>query len=214
MEINNQNLVFIHSCYKKEYGLTILLHLLYTILNSDLIKRTEHIFICNIGDKLTHDMLPQNYKIMIINYSLQTDRYELETINILHTFCQNHTNKCNILYIHTKGMSHNQQYQEITDWTNMMLYFLVEKCDTCIDLLRTHDAVGCNHMLTPHSHFGGNFWWATGEYIKTLDKIPPTAVKHDAEWWILSKPDVKYSCIHQSNTNHYFHPYPRHIYST
>ena len=36
-----------------------------------------------------------------------------------------------ILYLHTKGNSYESELQNITDWINMMLYFLVEKYESC-----------------------------------------------------------------------------------
>jgi hypothetical protein len=32
-----------------------------------------------------------------------------------------------VLYLHTKGVSYKKRYQQIEDWRDMMIYFLVEK---------------------------------------------------------------------------------------
>jgi hypothetical protein len=90
----------------------------------------------------------------------------------------------------------------------MMLYFLVNKCADCFELLESYDAVGCNYLENPFRHFSGNFWWANSNYIKHLDLIDNTDERHFAEWWILSDPKVKSFSIHNSNVNHYETEYP------
>ena len=117
------------------------------------------------------------------------------------------------MYLHTKGIGapHNNK---INDWTEMMLYFLVDKSSECIELLENHDTVGCNYLNRPHKHYSGNFWWATSDYIKRLSQIPDGSVRHDAELWLLSNYFVKYYEIHNSKVNHYHTTYPCERYKT
>jgi hypothetical protein len=60
---------------------------------------------------------------------------------ILNSACDSH-----VLYLHTKGNSYLNARQEIADWSNMMLHFLVETHDDCVRALDgAHDTVGCNY---------------------------------------------------------------------
>ena len=96
----------------------------------------------------------------------------------------------------------------------MMLYFLVNKCSECFDLLNNYDTVGCNFTITStfQPHYSGNFWWATSNYIKSLKKIPDGSERHLAEWWLLSNKSVKSYEIHNSRTNHYHSEYSLKLY--
>ena len=94
----------------------------------------------------------------------------------------------------------------------MMLYFVVDKCDTCLELLDSYDTVGCNYTDKPHKHYSGNFWWATSNYIKLLKNIPDDSLRHSAEWWLLSNEYVRSNELHNSKINHYEDEYPLQCY--
>jgi GR25 family glycosyltransferase involved in LPS biosynthesis len=213
---------FIHSCHLKNSGLSILIKLLTCICednennsNNNLLQHLEKIFIINIGDKID-DNIGNNYKIFnnnkiqLINYSENTQLFEIDTINLIHTFCENINSDCEILYLHTKGISW-PNHENIVNWTEMMVYFLAEQHTTCDKLLKSYDAIGCNYSIKPHPHFSGNFWWATSKYIKTLPKIKSN-IRHDAEWWILSNTSVNNYELHNSGINHYHEKYPKERY--
>lgn len=98
-----------------------------------------------------------------------------------------------VLYAHTKGAAHRTRINDL--WRRSMTALVVD--EQRADLLAEHDAVGC-HWLTPGDwpnlvdspYFGGNFWWATAAYLRTL---PPLAMtnRYDAEQWIgLGNPRV------------------------
>ena len=138
----------------------------------------------------------------------------------------------NILYIHTKGVCYNSThylYNHVNDWIDMMLYFLVEKYDICLDILNNdYDTIGCNYSnciinekeITP-PHYSGNFWWSNTNYISNLpklDDIPNTNqewYKNQSEFWILRNINInpeKHYTIHNSNINHYNDTYNRNKY--
>ncbi len=196
-----QKVCFIHSCHLKHSGTSILEHIVNRVTKLDL----DCIFIVNIGEPI-HLVHP---KIKIIQYSPDVTTFELETINLIKTFSEKQ-DQCKILYLHTKGIT--QDNKCVHDWTNMMLYFLIEKEDVCMNYLTEYDAVGCNLITdTKTPHFSGNFWWSKSSYIKTLPYLH-TDKKHDAEWWLLRNHTCKYKSIHNSNINHYRQPYPESLY--
>jgi hypothetical protein len=142
----------------------------------------------------------------LINYSEDTSLYELETLKYVNIFSKNNPN-CNILYLHTKGVSYNYEINNILDWTNMMLYYLLKVDD---EDLERFEVLGCNYSLLPSAHFSGNFWWSTSNHLCLLD-INLLHVKHDAEWWLFSVPCI-YSELYNSGVNHYNTSFPTERY--
>ena len=203
------NVCFIHSCTINN-NISILEKLINIIKESNLINELDIIVINNIGNKIDNNF--NNNKIYIINYSEDISLFEIPTINLIYSFSYYHSN-VKLLYLHTKGISYNDSYikQNIIDWTDMMLYFLITEYKNCIYLLNFYNTAGCNYSKEPKYHYSGNFWWANTDYIKTLYKIK-SGIRHDAEWWILSN-NPKYYILHNSNINHYESNYPSNNYN-
>lgn len=197
------NICFIHSCCI-DNDITILQKL---ITQTD--NKFEYIYIINIGNKINNDMI-QNNKIKIINYSENPRLFEKPTINLINIFSKFHD--CKILYLHTKGVSYKGKHQNVNDWMDYMLYFLLDNHKLCLDYLDMYDTVGCNYNEKPRKHYSGNFWYATSTYIRTLPQITSND-RHDCEWYILSNPSVKPYTIFSSNVDHYAQPYPKALYT-
>jgi hypothetical protein len=83
-----------------------------------------------------------------------------------------------------------------------MTQFVVKGWRKCRDALASghYDAVGCHWLTadefahvradTNYPMFGGNFWMATCEYIRSLPPVPNNT-RHEAESWIgLNNPRV------------------------
>lgn len=102
-----------------------------------------------------------------------------------------------ILYIHTKGASKNDLQSQ--SWRLMMEYYVIDKWKECVEYLNDYDCVGrtwlnlgynvwSNGETTPVNdvgHYMGNFWWANGSYINTLDhEYLETGYRLDREFWI------------------------------
>ena len=198
--INNSNgtYCFIHSCSLRNSN-----DILDALVGAVQKIQLDHIFIINIGNKISK-VYPGN--VDIVEYSHDTSLFEIPTLNMMHSFSKRNP-ESKILYLHTKGVSYQTIPQKVVDWTNMMLYFLIN--DDCIKLLDRHDIVGCNYKEDPHPHFSGNFWWTRARYVTTLKPIE-TTLKYDAEWWIFTKnaSNPSYYSLHNSNINHYHELYP------
>lgn len=80
------------------------------------------------------------------------------------------------LYFHTKGVTRPGQ-PSAAAWNEYMTHFVVDRCDTCIAQIRCN---GCCCAGTsfrqmfpgrrpPWWHYSGNFYWGTGDYLRTLD---------------------------------------------
>ncbi len=92
-------------------------------------------------------------------------------------------NDWNVLYFHSKGATHKNQQQIFhgDQWRNCMMRHCVLNWRKCIaDLDRGFESVGC-HWLTgmgsdrSQNYWGGNFWWAKSEFLKTLPSITQRA---------------------------------------
>src|SRR5215469_4637354 len=97
------------------------------------------------------------------------------------------------LYLHTKGATYAGAGPEVSfvhAWRTSMLRGVVHGWKHCEELLEDVDAVGC-HWLTAEEYpewvenpfFGGNFWWARADYVRTLERCERDA-RHRAEAWI------------------------------
>ncbi len=91
-----------------------------------------------------------------------------------------------VLYLHTKGVSkpHDTLTQE---WRKYLLrhvvyhyaqhmYFLNHGCDISgtgwkEHPVHYHTAYGLGYSIGTHSHFSGNFWWASSSYLQSLPDI-------------------------------------------
>jgi GR25 family glycosyltransferase involved in LPS biosynthesis/glycosyltransferase involved in cell wall biosynthesis len=195
---------FIHSCHIQSAGLKVLDTLIDSVVKTDI----EKIYIINTGIQL-----PASYssdqRVSVIQYSSQTDMFELPTMRLLHAYAQQNPNK-HVLYLHTKGISYASNTDEMTkslDWTRFMLYALTVNTKKCVELLdSTVDTIGCTYSVKPHAHFSGNFWWSSTNHIAKLSPALLTD-KMSAEWWVLSMPCRTYE-IYNSATNHFRDNYP------
>ena len=206
---------FIHSCTFQHSGTKKLDYIVDKINSSGLINVLDNVFINNIGipieNKYNPDFTNDNTsnKYILTNYSENPLLYENPTINAARRFADQNPDSY-ILYLHTKGNSYDAEIQSINDWTNMMLYFLVEKYDQCTNKMDTGvDTVGCNYSENPCKHYPGNFWWAKSSYIRTLNFLSEDVPdKMTPEFWVLQNNPNKYT-IHSSGIDHYLELYPR-----
>jgi hypothetical protein len=75
-----------------------------------------------------------------------------------------------ILYIHTKGSSkqNNDKYQNIIIWRHIMNYFNIEKVKNVFKLFEKTEFNTYGVLLRGY-FYSGNFWWAKGSYLKTIN---------------------------------------------
>lgn len=113
--------------------------------------------------------------------------WEQVTLSRLWQDARQHTDDT-FLYCHTKGAYHPSPLN--TAWRRSMTGRLVLGWESCVQLLASHDAVGCHWVCgsavpDPYWIFAGNFWWATGRYLATLpDPADWTSDRFEAERWL------------------------------
>lgn len=168
-----------------------------------------------------------------IHRSHDTSSFETLSIRHLHNFAQfltlersrsRHWSAPQLLYLHTKGVSYRNvdntdgtnSLDYINDWRRMMLYFLVEKHESCFHLLRSgeFDTLGSNYISSGHHRFySGNMWWADAGFIARLASLDPLAPKYAAEHWLLGSSERSRAYVlHSSEVIHALELYPRSRY--
>lgn len=95
-----------------------------------------------------------------------------------------------VLYAHTKGSSDPSAIN--IAWRRSMTKECVIKWERAMGALSQHDAVGCHWVQSADLKwfFGGTFWWATPDYLRTLPVIR-NENRWQAEHWIGLNPSVK-----------------------
>ena len=117
-----------------------------------------------------------------------------------------------ILYLHTKGVKHNNNNVNVNDWIDYLTYFNITKYETCINYLQDYDAVGVNLQTNNvETHYSGNFWWTKSQYIKKLTKCEYKNY-NSPEFWLTETNTGKYLSLCDSNINHYSQRYEEHNY--
>lgn len=116
---------------------------------------------------------------------------ELPTMAVMQDWCKTHPGYA-VLYFHTKGAIHHGN-PTAECWRRCMERVVLHGWVQCVaDLLeRGFESVGA-HWLKPHNYpiigpvpyWGGNFFWATSNYLNTLPLIDIHADRYQAEVWI------------------------------
>ena len=195
--------IYIHVCCINNW-MEVFDTLILDIKKSGLYNKIHEIR-CNILTETRDNFSFFNHdKIKIIGTSSNLNAYETSTLRLLyqHSLLEDF----NVLYLHTKGIRHNNTNINITDWVKYLSYFNIYKHDICINQLSNFDAVGVNLQNEPHFHYSGNFWWSKSKYIKKLS-LPIQHEYNSPEFWITKTKIGNYLSLWKSNINHYCHRY-------
>lgn len=155
---------------------------------------------CNILTKDSTDISAfDDNKIKIIGISDNLDLYETPTLDFLweHSFKEDFY----ALYLHTKGVKHNNENLCVNDWVKYMKHFNIHKHETCINELANYDTVGVNLQDFPILHYSGNFWWTKSQYLRKLNKCLYLEY-NSPEFWLTEKRIGNYLSVWASNYQH------------
>jgi len=210
----------------------ILFDLLNKIDISGLYEKCNKIYLILNGDieYLNIDLKKDKYVIYELNKDIS--KCEFPTLELI--WKQSRLSDDNILYIHTKGVTRNNQ--TIKDWTELLSYFNIIKWKDRINELNSYDCTGINlygnkddikqHPATwgygkAPLHYSGNFWWSKASHIRKLPNpiswLPDTNYyqwRIMAEMWVCQIEDAKYYSAFSSNVDHYTSLYPKKLYQT
>ncbi len=107
--------------------------------------------------------------------------WEQVTLTALHAATATMSEYDQVLYLHAKGSAWGGEEQ--SNWRTAMLYWNVHCWTDALDALRDHDTYGAFWINKENRFYGGNEWWATPKYLKSLP-VPPVHSRYDAEAWI------------------------------
>ena len=153
------------------------------------------------------------------------DLAERPTLSRMNDFAKTRPQDEIILYMHTKGISWflDEDYslsgsprRKQVAWRKYMEHFNIHLWRNAEMVLSSGywDTYGVNLITTDHFygnqiHYSGNFWWATTDYLSSLNKeyfLEDLGRKDDrvyAEFWIGSGSNPRMYEAHTSNINHY-----------
>lgn len=132
------------------------------------------------------------------------NKEESDTMKMIAEYASTHPDEY-VLYFHMKGITKLCAATEA--WRRYMEYFVIEKWRDCITKLdEGYDCCGVmwnkDTPIGDWPHFSGNFWWATTNYINTLEhSYLDHPWRYMREFWIGSNPDVKAFEFHNSHLN-------------
>lgn len=199
--------IYLHVCCIHNWE-EVFSKLLEEIKRSGLYDKIEKIRCAVLTEQGVSDELFQDPKIELIGVHRNLNLYEQATLHPLYEHAQQED--FYVLYLHTKGVRHNNTNPCILDWVNYLSYFNIEQHDACIKGLETNDTVGVNLQNDPCVHYSGNFWWAKSSHLRTLQKCEYTCY-NSPEFWVTSAPG-KFLNMASSNVNHYTQRYPPSLY--
>jgi len=161
------------------------------LAHNDLCYETDAVRLGVVGpdgsmDEVARRFLDKGVPVTVVAKELAG--WEQVTLKVLYDELEDDTA---VLYTHTKGATSPSDLH--TAWRRSMTKLLVEEWFTCKQMLERVEVVGC-HWLTPERfadvgtpYFGGNFWWARADYLRTLAP-PGEESRHAAEAWVGSGP--------------------------
>lgn len=191
--------VYIHVCCINNWK-DIFSKLLSHIKTSGLYESIEKIR-CNVLTQNKDDISWfQDDKIEIIGTNHDLNVYETSTINLLHRDAT--VDEFHVLYLHTKGVKHNNINQCVNDWVDLLCYFNIQQHDVCRKQLENYHCVGANLYTSEPVHYSGNFWWTTSNYIRSLQLCIQNTY-NSPEFWLTEKRGGRFLSLWNSNVNHY-----------
>jgi hypothetical protein len=189
--------IFFHVCNIGPLWKDVIHEQMHTLIASGLYAAARDIFVgcsCSRCEEEIPLVMKKYSKVIMMQSAHSVQVHENHTINSLLAYCKElDQDPCNILYLHTKGItgkSPNQLY-----WRRFMMVYMVELWQLCHAILSYgYSTVGVNKsnlffLQSSFMHYSGNFWWARSEYLSSLDFIPADKM-HDrfqAEWKLLQK---------------------------
>lgn len=205
--------IFYH-IYCNQSTLSIVRDQINKIIFSGLYKKVDKIYCFISGNDETHIENVKNIistsgeKFVIADVKPNDTTYERLTLRQIPNYIKNEDN---LLYIHSKGVTHANEPDIINfvyDWRNYMEYFLIAKHDDCIALLDSYDTVGVNYKTDP-KHYSGNFWWCRGKHYLSLNiSYLDSPAYYIPEFFICNNENTKVYNLVESNCNHYKESYP------
>jgi hypothetical protein len=137
-----------------------------------LLNKIEEPFKLTVGlsvsdESYNYDNLLDKINPNIIKYK----ENEFLTLNLIQQ--DNIEDEDYVFYFHTKGASkvNTNLYELESNWRKNLNYYLITKYVEVIKNLKEHNTFGyqLEELDNGINIYSGNFWWATGKYIKSIN---------------------------------------------
>lgn len=225
-KVHMKNVIYFHICCINNWK-EIVMDIFSQIYASGLYDAVDEIRCVMLGPITNLEIMERRIpflkdpKVRVIHISKSLKMREVFTINCIWNDAQNED--FNVLYLHSKGVTHNGTNSNVKDWVQLLLHFNVHRYDECLEQLKTCDTVGINLRRTPEIHYSGNFWWSKSSYIKTLNRCIDNSY-NAPEFWITDSDKGRFVSLWNSVTivdsrainkfSHYKKKYPAYLYDT
>ncbi len=203
--LNNDIVIFSHYYLVNNWE-SVLNRQLDKIRKNDLYDQCKKIYFGVYSDNQENLKTFQNIinlfdysnKVEIINH--KENNFEYDTLKKLKSFVDfNSDINLKILYFHSKGVSRNNESEEIKsnirNWVEYLEFFNIELWEKNIENLNNgYDTSGALWIkYEPDGnikhHYSGNFWWANSTYLRRLNNLEDSDIKNriNHELWIGTK---------------------------
>jgi len=130
-------------------------------------------YILNVGISIAENNISTTSILEKVKSNLRDIRSngnEWTTLDLIRNDAEKFGDSDYILYIHTKGASKQKDanYNNIISWRHLMNYFNIEKVKNVFKLFEKTEFNTYGVILKGH-FYSGNFWWAKGSYLKTIN---------------------------------------------
>jgi hypothetical protein len=136
-------------------------------------KHFDFPYTLNVGISIANENVSTTSILEKIKPNLRDVRNkgnEWTTLDLIRNDTEKFGDSDYILYIHTKGASKQKdnRYENIISWRHLMNYFNIEKVKNVFKLFEKTEFNTYGVILKGH-FYSGNFWWAKGSYLKTIN---------------------------------------------
>jgi hypothetical protein len=122
-----------------------------------------------------------NLSARVIFHASDLTYFERPTMRAVEEHARH--NEGYVLYLHSKGVSTPGHIAK-AKWRALMMRELVENWEYCIEQLLYYDVIGVNWRdMPPISHFSGNFWYATTDYLRKLTDFESYYARPSYQIW-------------------------------
>lgn len=167
----------------------IFLEQMSLIEKSGILEQTSNFYV-NLWTDVRDLEIPLQDKIILKVFDNKL-KDEHETIKLLYDVVKDTDSY--VLYFHTKGGS-----DPSCEWRKLSRSQMSHQCVTlwksAIETLKSYDTYGIRLRERPEIHYSGNFWWATSDYIKRLNRPVRTGNRLENEFWIGRGAGKNYDC--------------------
>ena len=130
-------------------------------------------YILNVGISIANENISTIQLLDKIKSNLRDIRSkgnEWTTLDLIRNDAEKFGDSDYILYIHTKGASKqsDNRYENIISWRHLMNYFNIQKVKNVFKLFEKTEFNTYGVLLRGY-FYSGNFWWAKGSYLKTIN---------------------------------------------